>query len=581
MSPNDWSRPSASHRASSRIPGVSRTRPPSGRRWSCRRVVVCRPCPSSSRISRVAATSAPASRFSSVDLPTPDEPTKATVRPGPIRALTSSTPRPSTELTTMTAAPAATRVTSARAAPTSTSVWRSALVSSTTGSAPLSQAIATYRSRRRRLSSAFSDATTKTMSRLAPTTCASVRRPGACRTSAVRRGSRAWMTVSPTMPPSTATQSPTAGNAAGSSSAWNRKRPLTAARCSPASPTSRYEPRSSATTRAGSRPSAACSACAFSIAVVQPRWARPPVDVVIEWPPHRRRLPDRDSSDSLQLSGPLGVALGATERPQPERDEDGTHHDERPDITEERRHRRAVDQALPHTVQDVRRRRQVRQDLHPAGQDVDRVVDPTDEQQARLEDERHLRAALDVQQREDRRDHPDPDETERAKQHEGDDRQRIRAGEVELGEEQDQHDEDHRRVDQPVQHRVQDRPEQLRPAPDRRHHRVLERSFPALDADRLGDPAEHYRQVVPEDRPDHQQEQQAGAALVGADQRDAECARHGIDQEGDLPAPVASCQEEVPLHEGVRRLQLVSERGHRSSPSGCAGPTAHRDRASL
>src|SRR4029079_12589447 len=50
--------------------------------------------------------------------------------------------------------------------------------------------------------------------------------------------------------------------------------------------------------------------------------------------------------------------------------------------------------------------------------------------------------------------------------------------------------------------------------------------------------------------------------------------------EGDLPAPVAAREEEVALHEGVRRLQLVRKRSHRSSPSGGADPIAHRDRAS-
>ena len=115
------------------------------------------------------------------------------------------------------------------------------------------------------------------------------------------------------------------------------------------------------------------------------------------------------------------------------------------------------------------------------------------------------------------------------------------------------------RVDEAVDHRVQDRAEQLRPAPDRRHHRVLERALPALDGDRLGDPAEDDRQVVPEDRPDHQRQEQARVALVGTDERDRERARDGVDEEGDLPAPVAAGQEEVALDEGVRRLQLMGD----------------------
>ena len=111
MSANDRSRPaSASHRPSSRIPGVSRMRPPSGIRWSWRRLVVWRPRASSSRISRTAATSSPASVLTSVDLPTPDDPTNATVAPGRMRARSSSIPRPSIALTTMIVTPTATRL---------------------------------------------------------------------------------------------------------------------------------------------------------------------------------------------------------------------------------------------------------------------------------------------------------------------------------------------------------------------------------------------------------------------------------------------------------------------------------------
>ena len=134
--------------------------------------------------------------------------------------------------------------------------------------------------------------------------------------------------------------------------------------------------------------------------------------------------------------------------------------------------------------------------------------------------------------------------------------------EVELREEQHQRDEDHRRVDEAVEHRVGDRTEQVRPAPDGRHERVLEGALPALDRDRLGDPAEHDRQVVPEDRPDHQRQQQRLAALVCTDERDRERARDGIDQEREFPAPVAAGQEEVALDEGVRGLQLMGDDGH-------------------
>src|SRR4051812_17642816 len=151
------------------------------------------------------------------------------------------------------------------------------------------------------------------------------------------------MTVSPVMPPSTTTQSPTAGNAAGSSAASNRSRPVTAARCSPAVPRTWYEPRSSATTRAGWRPSSACGAWAEASVSVQPS-ARSAARSLI-------------SADPLQLAGPLRVALGPTERPQPERDQEDAHHEERPDVAEKRRDRRTVDQALADAVEDVRRGR--------------------------------------------------------------------------------------------------------------------------------------------------------------------------------------------------------------------------------
>src|SRR4051794_33490183 len=238
--------------------------------------------------------------------------------------------------------------------------------------------------------SALSEATTNTMSRLAPTTWASVRLPDAWRMSAVRRGRRAWMTVSATIPPAPATQSPTAGKAAGSPSASKRNRPVTAARCSPRAPSTWYEPRSSATTRAASRPSAACGSWAAARASVQPRSSSVAASVI--------------SADPLELAGPLGVALGPAERPQPERDEEAAHDEERPDVADEGGHRCPVDQPLADPVEDVRRGRQVREHLHPARQDVDRVVHPADEEQARLEDERHLRPALHVQQRQDRRD---------------------------------------------------------------------------------------------------------------------------------------------------------------------------------
>ena len=65
------------------------------------------------------------------------------------------------------------------------------------------------------------------------------------------------------------------------------------------------------------------------------------------------------SANSLELAGPLGVSLGTAEGPQPERDEERAHHDKRPDVAQQLRDRRAVDEALADAVEDVGRRRQV------------------------------------------------------------------------------------------------------------------------------------------------------------------------------------------------------------------------------
>ena len=86
MSSNASSSPSsASQRWSSRMPGLSTTMPPPGRSTSSRRVVVCRPEPSSPRCP-FARSSSPTSTFTSVDLPTPEGPRSAPVTPGPAGA---------------------------------------------------------------------------------------------------------------------------------------------------------------------------------------------------------------------------------------------------------------------------------------------------------------------------------------------------------------------------------------------------------------------------------------------------------------------------------------------------------------
>src|SRR3954466_11357194 len=64
------------------MPGVSTSRPAPGSRYSSRAVVVCRPRPSPSRTSRVGATVRPARALARLDLPTPEGPPMAAVRPG-------------------------------------------------------------------------------------------------------------------------------------------------------------------------------------------------------------------------------------------------------------------------------------------------------------------------------------------------------------------------------------------------------------------------------------------------------------------------------------------------------------------
>ena len=99
-----------------------------------------RPRASSSRIALTVATSSPAMTLRSVDLPTPDEPMNATVRPGSISDRTAPTPRPSTAEAVMIRTPTAIRSTSAMLSAASSA--RSAFERTMTGSAPLSQATA-------------------------------------------------------------------------------------------------------------------------------------------------------------------------------------------------------------------------------------------------------------------------------------------------------------------------------------------------------------------------------------------------------------------------------------------------------
>ena len=111
---------------------------------------------------------------------------------------------------TSTSAPSATASTAARAA--SGSAERSAFVSTTTGTAPESQATESSRSMRRRLGGSAIGWTTNTVSILAASTWTSEAFPGSPRVMALVRSSTASMSGSSrSSAASTATQSPTAG----------------------------------------------------------------------------------------------------------------------------------------------------------------------------------------------------------------------------------------------------------------------------------------------------------------------------------------------------------------------------------
>ena len=117
---------------------------------------------------------------------------RAARRSGPGRRWprSSSSPRPSTVLVSSTGAASAVSATSSRS--DSAVRDRSALVSTTTGCAPESQATASSRSSRAGLGAAASETSTSTTSTFAASTCRAAARPAAPRTSSVRRGSRRW-----------------------------------------------------------------------------------------------------------------------------------------------------------------------------------------------------------------------------------------------------------------------------------------------------------------------------------------------------------------------------------------------------
>ena len=232
-----------------RSPGVSTTRPPPGSSTSSRCAVVCRPLPSA-RSARVNMTASPTRALVRVDLPAPDGPSRARVRPATTCARTSSRPSPVVLLIATTSTPGAAAATSARSS--AASGTRSALVSTTIGVAPLSQASARNRSIRPRSGSGCSGSTTTARSTLAARTWP-CEVPGVtdARTNAVRRGRTASAVTRPSGQVRAATQSPTHGVATGSAAPADRSAPEKVRRRGPSPDSASQAPRSTRLTRAG------------------------------------------------------------------------------------------------------------------------------------------------------------------------------------------------------------------------------------------------------------------------------------------------------------------------------------------
>ena len=113
-------------------------------------------------------TASPARALVSVDLPAPDGPSSARVRPGTTCGARSAMPSPVVALTASTSTPGAAVATSSRR--WAASGTRSALVSTTSGVAPLSQARARNRSIRPRSGSGCRPSVTTATSTLAAST---------------------------------------------------------------------------------------------------------------------------------------------------------------------------------------------------------------------------------------------------------------------------------------------------------------------------------------------------------------------------------------------------------------------------
>ena len=225
-------------------------------------MVVCRPRPSCARTGPVSWASWPRSALTSVDFPTPDEPTIAASEPGGRCPRNASSPAPSRAATATTGAPTARRAASSSARPgrrpgrqqvglrEHDDGLRAAVPREARGTA---RGVAGSSRRRGRWRA-------DTTSTLAATGCATTARPAALRASTLVRGSTATTVPRPSSGrAATATRSPTTGRST-AEAASKRSRPVGSASSSPSAVTTRQRPPTAATTRAGTRsgrPSAA------------------------------------------------------------------------------------------------------------------------------------------------------------------------------------------------------------------------------------------------------------------------------------------------------------------------------------
>ena len=170
------------------------------------------------------ARSSPSSAFTSVDLPTPEEPSRTTVRPGPRYGSSSSRPSPVTELTGWTGTPIATDSISAIAAVGVLGQVELRQHDHRVGAAlPREREVPLEPARVQVAVEGHDEEHRVDVRRQRPARPSRCRRRGGRRR--VRRGSTAWIS-----PPAWATQSPTAGN----SPSW-RRRPVIRASTSPSS----------------------------------------------------------------------------------------------------------------------------------------------------------------------------------------------------------------------------------------------------------------------------------------------------------------------------------------------------------